>query len=362
MAIDNDDMTQPVWYEPEIINGFLWVGDQHLGTRRPERRYNDYNERILAKIQKAIDIANEKKLVLLFAGDLFHHEREEDDSIKTVLNEMFSDCWIMPIFNIGNHDKRGLLLSKKDSLSVIASSKFIRLAYTTGPVAVFTLSSGRKVMIGASPYDMPIPTDISDMEEGVDRIWMTHHDMAFDGVYPGATELHEIKGCRYVMNGHMHLHRAPTPVGKTLWCNFGSIARTAIDAINETPAVWEINEDTFIADTFERHVLPHQPGPVAFDLTGHLIPAAPVVNGLEGLAPSSFIEILKTDMTQAQVNVDQEGVYEEELTVLLDKMKASQALRQAILQLRIAAQNQGYDTEETPPTPKKSSAGMGMAL
>jgi hypothetical protein len=70
--------------------------------------------------------------------------------------------------------------------------------------------------------------------------WITHHDLAFEGAYPGATHLFEIMGCDLVINGHMHLTKPPIQKGATTWFNPGNITRQSKDTAGHIPSVWEV--------------------------------------------------------------------------------------------------------------------------
>ena len=65
---------------------------------------------------------------------------------------------------------------------------------------------------------------------GVDRqAWFTHHDIAFDGGYPGAVPPFAVEGCDVLINGHIHKTQKAIMAGRTRWLNPGNITRQSVD-------------------------------------------------------------------------------------------------------------------------------------
>ncbi|MDE2343676.1 MAG: hypothetical protein KGL63_09865 [Betaproteobacteria bacterium] len=281
---------------PIACNGFLNIGDQHLAwdDKRPSRRAEGYWRHVMVKINHSIEIANERRLIPLFLGDLFHVATGNEDTLKSVLLGILARSWAKPVFNVGNHDKKGEKLSAADSLSVIAKSDRALVMVNPGLAGVYDVN-GVLVAVGASPYGAPIPHSVEGVGGDVGfRIWMTHHDMAFAGSYPGSIEPHPIKGCDVVLNGHMHLYRDPARYGGTIWCNFGSIARTSIDAINETPSAFEVVPGPGHTVEFFRHALPHPPASACFSMVDRIIEASPVE--IQAMDRGAFVEMLRDDL------------------------------------------------------------------
>lgn len=288
---------------PIEASGLLFIGDLHLSSRNPQRRRDDYTEAGLRKVEHIMAIANRDRLVPVFEGDIFHRAREPNEGLKTRLLRLLGGCWTDCLTNVGNHDAAAEELSDADSLAMIGEPGApLRVFRRAGPGAEFILG-GRRIGLGFSPYGQAIPESVVGMfPEAVGVIWCTHHDLAFEGNYPGAVEPFPIEGCNLVINGHMHLEKAPLMVGSTLWCNFGSVMRTAIDAATHEPAVWSFSP----ADGLVRHPLPH--GADVFDLTGRLVPeASPGELAAHVARPSVFVELLGAAGEEA-VPVTDEGV------------------------------------------------------
>lgn len=310
-------------------NGFLFIGDPHLTTRRPGRRRNrDFSGIVLDKLAQAIDIANQERLVPVLLGDMFHRAKEEDETLKTRLLRVLNGCWTVPVSNVGNHDMRGLRLSDADSLSVIAESGALLVARESGPVAEY-LIGGSRVGLGCTPYGQQIPREVASLfPDALGVVWVTHHDVAFEGAYPGAIEPFEIAGCGLVVNGHMHLEKQPIAAGRTLWCNFGSITRTAIDAINHEPAVWQFSPQ----EGLTRHYLVYEND--AFDLTGHLVDEiSPGESREDADDVSAFVDLLQADLA-AGPSATPDGA------LLLEEIQAR------------------FEREETPPEVRSNIIGL----
>ena len=289
-----------------LPHGFLYIGDQHLSVESPGRRRPGYIGEIMRKIAQAIHIANQERLVPLFGGDLFDEPSPEGMTpFVTALNRILATATFPAIFVPGNHDKSGVVLSDSDLLSNIATGGLAKVANANGPAAIYTMDDGRTVLVGVTPFGMAIPNDLTRWAETVDGVvWLTHHDLAFNGAYPGATELFQIPGCDVVLNGHMHGYRDPVLVGDTIWCNFGSICRQSIDMIGETPSVVAVTPadgpeagggNLPMDFAFTRHILKHAPAEEVFDLTGRNVNAA-TITADDIISPSAFVAEMGDDI------------------------------------------------------------------
>jgi hypothetical protein len=296
-------MTTPIDELPLIeAGGLLFIGDPHLGSIKPGRRKDvDFGATVLTAVAQAIAVANARRLVPVFLGDIFDRPHEEDERLKTRLTRILAGCWTTPVTNTGNHDKANDMLEDCDSLALLAAGGTISVVRTSGPVCVYRIGELR-VGLGATPYGQAIPTDVRDAFPEVDTVvWITHHDVALEGAYPGALEPHPIEGCAIVVNGHMHLRKPLVTCGSTVWFNTGNITQTAVDALDHVPTVFELTADCEIVP----HVLDLPTGTDAFDLTGlQVAPAKPASPGepvlrtvVEAAPTSAFVELLKSQDT-----------------------------------------------------------------
>jgi hypothetical protein len=322
-------------------NGFLFIGDPHLSSRRPGRRKDaEFGQTVLRKIEFAIDIANERRLIPVFLGDMFDRAVETDEMLKTRLIRILRKAWTLPITNTGNHDKANAVLSDGDSLAVLGETGLLKVAVHSGAVETFRIG-GRLFGLGATPYGQDAPTDARPFFGKVDTIiWLTHHDVAFENPYPGSMAPFAIAGCRLVVNGHMHLRKRPVQVGKTLWINPGNITRQAIDAIDHVPAVTALTAE----GKLETIPVPHEKA--VFDLTGKLIDA--ISPGEEGrkaatepeTAESAFVNLLRADNAMEMGKTDDGSVLLEEIEEKLERDGAPEDLRMIIRSLYDAAVRQ----------------------
>lgn len=321
-------------------NGFLFIGDPHLSSRKPGRRKDEnFGKTVLGKIEFAIETANQKKLIPVFLGDMFDRPVETDESLKTKLIRILRKAWTKPISNTGNHDINNAVLTDGDSLAVLAETGIIDVVVHSGAVETFLIGD-KRIGLGATPYGQTPPTDARPMFRDADTIvWITHHDVAFENPYPGSMNPFEILGCRMVVNGHMHLRKKPIKVGRTVWLNPGNITRQAIDAIDHVPAVWSLTVD----GRFEPIPVPMEKD--IFDLTGKLIDAispgeVPKLDNatVEG-EDSVFISLLKADSSMEMKKTDDGSVVLEEIVEKLDRDKASNDVRHIVLDLHAAAMN-----------------------
>jgi DNA repair exonuclease SbcCD nuclease subunit len=330
----------------EKVNGFLNIGDQHLSHVPPGYRKPGYAGQVLRKINAAIEICNKNNLVPLFLGDMFNSPIESSEAIKTVLQEILSKSKIKPLINTGNHDIKGKILSKSDTLSVIAAGGHATVvSKLTMPGEEFLFNvNGKIVAVGMSPYGTDIPDDLSHFDNNADMwIWMTHHDLAFEGAYPGSTEPFPIKKCNLVLNGHMHGYRDPIEYGNTVWCNFGAIARTSRDLIGEIPSVFEITPDEEGKKfNFSRHRLPFVSPDEAFNMVGKQVQVenitasmlrnnnendeAIIENNIQG-QPSEFVASLREEMAPGQARTGSGQIMRDELVSYMREWKTKEVVQ-----------------------------------
>jgi len=318
-------------------NGFLFIGDPHLSSRKPGRRKDvDFRKTVLGKIEFAIETANARRLVPIFLGDMFDRSIEPDESLKTKLIRILKKSWTIPIANAGNHDISNAILTDGDSLAVIAESSSLNVVVHSGAVETFQIG-GKRIGLGATPHGQTPPTDARQFFHEVDSvIWLTHHDIAFEQAYPGAMNPFEIVGCRMVVNGHMHLRKKPIKVGRTVWLNPGNITRQAIDAIDHVPAVWSLTMD----GRFEPISVPAEQD--VFDLTGKLIEAispgeVPKQGAISEGEDSAFINLLKADSAMDMKKTDDGSVILEEIVEKLERDKSPPDVRHIVLDLHAEA-------------------------
>lgn len=320
-------------------DGFLFAGDLHLYSRAPSRRKSDYMEAGLDKVHQLVEIANSRRLVLVLTGDVFHVFHEPSEALKTRLLRILRQCWTTVLSNVGNHDMKGFLLSDSDTLAVLAESGDPLKVFRHGGSGAEFMLDGVRVGLGFTPYGQEIPHSVQDVFPQADGVvWVSHHDVGFEGSYPGAIEPFEINGCSLLVNGHMHLEKEPLQVGDTLWCNFGSIMRTAVDAVNHEPCAWSFSPNKGL----ERIALKYKIN--AFDLTGRQVEQASPgdISLASAVGNSVFVDLLKVKNQRATTPTLDSTRLLEAIHEKMELMKARPEVRdmavdlyQRCLQLRI---------------------------
>lgn len=246
-----------------VANGFLFIGDPHISSRKPGTRNDvDFVATVAGKLEQVAEIANTNGLQAVFLGDMFNRAQEPDARLLVLLTRALKRFQLKPWTLMGNHDINETTLTENTSLALMREAELLHVVDTAGPFMVLNKPDGSCIGLGGSPYGMVIPDDIEQdlalFGKPVDRcIWITHHDLAFEGAYPGALEMYPITGCDLVVNGHMHLTKAPRLLGNTTWFNPGNITRQSKDTANHVPAVWEVSDVATLLP--KQHVLSYDP-------------------------------------------------------------------------------------------------------
>jgi len=76
----------------------------------------------LGKLEQAVRIANERDLLLVILGDLFHLATESSNALQVRLLRILRQAKYRPKCSGGNHDKEGTLLADTDALTLIAEA------------------------------------------------------------------------------------------------------------------------------------------------------------------------------------------------------------------------------------------------
>jgi DNA repair exonuclease SbcCD nuclease subunit len=255
--------------KPVICNGVLVIGDPHVGSRRPGRRKDAvWPQAVLAKLERCVAIANERGLAPVILGDLFDRPVEPDEALKNQLIRILKGFRHRPLVNVGNHDIQHMTLTDSDTLALLGLCDVVDVVAASAPVIEFHIGS-RRLGVGMTPYGQAIPTDARGSFTGVDlHAWFTHHDIAFDGGYPGAVPPFAVEGCDVLINGHIHKTQKAVMAGRTRWLNPGNINRQSVDLADHIPRAWILDA----GGELEAQELPHERN--VFDLTGRIVEAA----------------------------------------------------------------------------------------
>lgn len=252
------------------VSGLLFIGDPHIEGRTPGFRKDDYPETILSKFHWCLDYARTHELQPVLLGDLFDKPRDNPNWLMARLLDMMHGDPVPTIY--GNHDCANPSLDENDSLMLLAKAGAVFLLDRTRVWS--TEIEGRCVILGGSNYRQNIPTQWPAPNSSItfssgDRlvIWLTHHDLSFPTAEQAAvTNLFEIDGIPFVINGHVH-RRSPTFVtkGRTTWINPGNISRRSrADVIRgHIPSVLRM-DITSDGERFDYVEVPHEPSSDVF--------------------------------------------------------------------------------------------------
>lgn len=315
--------------------GLAFIGDPHVCSLKPGYRFGrrmdkDYPETILGKLKFIIDHCNEHRYVPVFLGDMYDNSVEPDEAIKTRLLRLLKSCWTQPISNVGNHDIKNQILTDGDSLKYLEEAGALRVAVYSGALDTFRIGD-KTVAVGATPYGQEIPTDARHYFPNADTvIWLTHHDLAFEGAYPGSQELHGIKGCRLAINGHMHIAKPLRTVGGTTWFNPGNIVRQAVDAIEHEPAITVLTAEGRLKPV----VIPHEKA--VFDLTGKLIDSIspgeiPKEASAEQSGDSAFVNLLQVDSSMEMGKTQDGSILMEDIVAKFKRDNTNDFVKSIVL-------------------------------
>lgn len=225
-------------FELDLIEGYegiLFIGDVHLSSTRPGRRIDDYAAAGLDKLSQCAKICRERNLYPVCLGDLFHRARENDLVLLSRLMNVLREFPTPMLVLAGSHDRTESWFTDKDAGQLLAQAGVLTLIETPGRVSSL-LCNGKRVHLWGTPAGCRVPDEVAADADGY-NIMVTHHDFDFNGLYPGAAELKEVRNCGLMVNGHMH---HPTPMvikGVTACHNPGSIMRVAVDLKKHKPVV-----------------------------------------------------------------------------------------------------------------------------
>jgi len=275
--------------ETVACNGLLVIGDPHVGSRRPGRRKDaQWPLPVLAKLERCVAVANERGLAVVILGDLFDRPVETDEALKNQLIRVLKGFTHRPIVNVGNHDIQHTTLTDGDTLALLGLCDVVDVVAASAPVVEVAMG-GRRIGVGMTPYGQAIPADVRGSFSGTDlQAWFTHHDIAFDGGYPGAVPPFAVEGCDLLVNGHIHKTQKAVLAGRTRWLNPGNITRQSVDLLDHVPRAWILDGSGELAAEplpFETNV---------FDLTGRIVDAADgsvVAREIE----SAFVTLLQAE-------------------------------------------------------------------
>jgi len=308
-------------------SGILVIGDPHVGSRRPGRRKDVvWPQAVLGKLEACVAIANERQLAVVILGDLFDRPVETDVALKNQLIRVLKGFRHRPIVNVGNHDIQHTMLTDGDSLALLGLCDVVDVVATSSPVTEFDIG-GRRIGVGMTPYGQAIPTDARGSFSGADlQAWFTHHDIAFDGGYPGAVPPFAVEGCDVLVNGHIHKTQKSVLAGRTRWMNPGTITRQSVDLVDHVPRAWILDG----SGALEPQALPFESN--VFDLTGRIVDAADeavVAREIE----SAFVTLLQAESATELKRSGDGSIIRDEIEAKFAADETSDAVRAIVRSL-----------------------------
>jgi predicted phosphodiesterase len=283
--------------------GLLFIGDPHLSSIRPGRRIDDYESAVLRKLAACAEICTSERLFPVILGDLFHRAGENNLRLLNRLAEVLDLFPARPLTLEGNHDKAQVQLTELDALALLERGGHLQVASTMG--IALSVTGVRDVY--CVPYGTAIPDSLTGAADAREPIVMiTHHDLAFNGAYPGAALLKAVEGATMAVNGHMHKNLGTVTMGQTVWHNPGNISRVSVDDKGHLPRAWRL-----LAGSTELEGVALPFDPAVFDLTG-TTGSVPALHA--HVAPASlFSSLLASDDTLDSARTDDGSILEEDL-------------------------------------------------
>ncbi len=338
------------WNNLSTPRGFLFIGDPHVSSVRPGKRVDDFAASVLGKLAQAARIATERQLVPVILGDLIHRDDERSIGLCSRLMLVLQQFPCTPLELDGNHGKREAELVEEDIEFLLQTSGSLQVLQAGCEPREFDFG-GQRVMLHAAAYGTVLPARLPRLAETV-NVLITHHDLAFEGAYPGAAKPFEIPGCAMVVNGHMHKTAPSIDRGETTWHCPGNIEPLSVDVREHKPAVWEWTPENGVV--LAPHYLDHDFG--CFGVAVKSITASGAGEAAAALeeqissnqtgptpAPSKFAALLAGSQVEDQARTDEAAYLGEDLEAVLADLTASPATAQVLRTLAAAVAKDAAD-------------------
>ena len=317
--------------------GLLFIGDPHVSSKQIGRRLDeDFCATVCGKLDQAFAIAAQRDLYPVILGDLFDDELDTKARMLTQVIRSLAGATKRPLTIVGNHEKTQFFLTDDTALAALREASVIDTLERSGFRALVDVD-GYKIAIGGSPYGQDFPQSVRSEREalGADKVvWLTHHDLAFQGAYPGSRPIEEIEGVDYLVNGHMHKTTPPVRAGSMLAFNPGNITRMSVDCRDHTPSVWAWTPSH--GDELERIELRHRKD--VMNLAGYVFDEAEAATVEQDgaqllLKESTFARRLLEYQNEDAAQTDEAQILKEEMDALHLEMGNDDGFRAYMLDM-----------------------------
>lgn len=317
--------------------GLLFIGDPHMSSRRPGRRLDtNYCETVASKLEQAFAIAAERDLYPVILGDLFDDEKDCQPAMLTRTIRALASAAKTPLTIVGNHEKTQFFLTDDTALAALREAGMIDTLERDGARVLVTVGD-KRILIGGTPYGQDFPASVAEIRASLSAdwvIWLSHHDLAFQGAYPGSSPIVEIEGADMLVNGHMHKPTSSVKAGAMMACNPGNIVLMSVDCREQRPAVWSWEPSN--GQSLLRHDLRQDQD--AMDLSGYVFEEGRQATVEEAQADlsireSTFARLLKTRQAEDATQTDDAQFLKEEMEALHQEMGSDDGFKAYTVEL-----------------------------
>jgi hypothetical protein len=320
--------------------GGLFIGDPHVSSVKPGKLTDDFLSAVLSKLSQAATLCCQKRLIPVVLGDLIHRDAENSNFLRSKLTLALKEFPCIPLEVNGNHGKHSTISVPEDIEFDLNAAGTLELMDEAEQVREWQID-GKTVRLLCAPYGTALPESVP-VEQDVFNILVSHHDLAFQGAYPGAQVMAEIPGLDMLVNGHMHGTAPTVRLGKTAFFCPGNISRLSTDTKNHKPAVWEWQP------AFGQELKPHYLECIAdcFDLAGKLVAPSGTQAAIAELVASEFAQILKAEAGD-NAKTDEAAFLADDLAAVMADLETSAAVRE-LLHTLAAGVSQASAAEAAP--------------
>jgi len=321
------------------FDSILFIGDPHMvsADRAPGRRLDAAKmpEVIADKLSQAAAIARARRARMAILGDLFDQADDNGLTMLTLAVKALGQATHQPMTLVGNHEKLHERVTDNTALGLVQAAGALATLEGNALFEVYEID-GQFIGLGGSGHGNLIPSDLRELKSALSLdvlIWMTHHDLAFGGAYPGAAPIEEILGVDLLVNGHMHLFKKPEKRGGMLAWNPGNITRMEIGSIEHEPAVWLWTPNK--RQHLEKIVLEYNKD--VFNRTGKMTVAKEgdeaTVRAELAVEESLFAMMLREQDSQDKERTTDASELWEDMREIFEARDAAPAVRMAVVEL-----------------------------